>query len=581
MDPTRYTGRLRKSIRQNRRDEYMAQFHPEPELMDECANQEAPIISNAFQFMGTIDKENTVSSGYFSGASTNPQFYGESFIHDTLEHMGVSYPTPSKRNVRFTNEVLPPALKKSKRLHSSKRRAFQEIQAADVSMEEVNVPRPSLTRSVTVPFPSPIPTDSTARLSLEKPKPVLPVIKTSTHGTDMVSIHTVAQLVRGDFAKINVSHTIIDCRYPYEYEAGHIKGALNLYTCSDVVKGVFKNAPAASFNDDEIFMDLGPNVDELIEGHNPNVQLPAIRSFLRRNFSDESDCEDDLSEEGRRQSCDDEIIPFAPVPEADPNAPPIHLLIFHCEFSSQRGPELSRFLRKVDRYINYPRYPFVFYPYVYVMYGGYASFYRQYPQLCEPQNYLKMFEKGYRDVLAYYSKLTKEVSNACTACFRDSNLVNLKVSPTMEEKEIRPALRSVQTMLPGPSLQKMGELFEGTPANVYVNSPKRKGVSRQYLQLAEHIIRKGNHIIDAYEYFKQLGKEELGSEVLVGFIPGKREEDRVFGTLSGPRKPVARLSFSSDDDLEGMPSQQPSLPRPKAVLDFSDSDEPTDSSGPL
>nr|CUU98538.1 hypothetical transcript [Hymenolepis microstoma] len=493
MDPTRYPGQLSKTNRQSRRNEYMAQFHPEPELMDECANQEAPIVSNAFQFMGTADKENTVSSGYLSGASSTQQFYGEPFIHDTLEHMDISYPTPSKRNVGFTDEILPPALKRLKRLDSSssRRQVLREVQMADVSMEDINAPRPSLTRSVTVPFPSPAPADSTARLSLEKPKPVLPVIKTSTHGTDMVLV----------------------------------------------------------------------------------------------NFSsDESDSEDDLSEErrseeGRRQSCDDENIPLAPVPEADPNAPPIHLLIFHCEFSSQRGPELSRFLRKVDRYINYPRYPFVFYPYVYVMYGGYASFYKEYPELCEPRNYLKMFEKGYKDVLTYYSKLAKEVSSACTACFKDSNLVNLRISPSMEDKEKKPALRSVQTMLPGPPLKKIGEIFEGTPANVHETSPKRKGVSRRYLQLAEHIIRKGSHVIDAYEYFRQMGTDELANEMLVGFVPTKSEESRVFGTLSGPRKPVARLSFSSDDDLESMPSQQPSVPRPKAVLDFSDSDEPTDASG--
>lgn len=165
MDPTRYPGRISEISRQNRRNECMAKYHPEPELMDECANQEAPPIPNAFQFMRTTDQENTVSSGYVSGASSNQPFYGEPFIHYALEPMEVTYPTPSKRNVCFSDKILPPALKRLKRWDSPNpnRQVLREIQVADTSMEEINVPRPSLMRSATVPFPSPM---LTVRLSL-------------------------------------------------------------------------------------------------------------------------------------------------------------------------------------------------------------------------------------------------------------------------------------------------------------------------------------------------------------------------------------------------------------------------------
>ena len=37
-------------------------------------------------------------------------------------------------------------------------------------------------------------------------------------------------LLNGDFNTSINSFKIIDCRYPYEYEGGHIKGAVNLYT---------------------------------------------------------------------------------------------------------------------------------------------------------------------------------------------------------------------------------------------------------------------------------------------------------------------------------------------------------------
>ena len=40
----------------------------------------------------------------------------------------------------------------------------------------------------------------------------------------------VQQLLQGDFSDDVSSYKIIDCRYPYEYEGGHIQGAVNIYT---------------------------------------------------------------------------------------------------------------------------------------------------------------------------------------------------------------------------------------------------------------------------------------------------------------------------------------------------------------
>lgn len=42
-----------------------------------------------------------------------------------------------------------------------------------------------------------------------------------------VSTSTVVDVMKGEY---DMDFEIIDCRYPYEYEAGHIKGAINLYT---------------------------------------------------------------------------------------------------------------------------------------------------------------------------------------------------------------------------------------------------------------------------------------------------------------------------------------------------------------
>ena len=94
--------------------------------------------------------------------------------------------------------------------------------------------------------------------------------------------------------------TVIDCRYPYEYEGGHIEGAVNLYT----------KALIQAFPED------------------------TVTSFSKK-----------------------------------------HVLIFHCEFSLERGPKIVRHLRALDREANQDSYPRLNFPEVYLMEGGYKAFY--------------------------------------------------------------------------------------------------------------------------------------------------------------------------------------------------------------
>jgi len=58
-------------------------------------------------------------------------------------------------------------------------------------------------------------------------EPLLPHFQTGQCAMKRVSVHTVASLVRGEIKNVD-KHVIIDCRYDYEYEAGHLKDALNL-----------------------------------------------------------------------------------------------------------------------------------------------------------------------------------------------------------------------------------------------------------------------------------------------------------------------------------------------------------------
>ncbi|PIK55485.1 putative M-phase inducer phosphatase [Apostichopus japonicus] len=51
------------------------------------------------------------------------------------------------------------------------------------------------------------------------------------------------------------------------------------------------------------------------------------------------------------------------------------LVIFHCEFSSQRAPSLLKHLRENDRNANLENYPALFYPELYLLHGGYKNFF--------------------------------------------------------------------------------------------------------------------------------------------------------------------------------------------------------------
>ncbi|XP_055481372.1 M-phase inducer phosphatase 3 isoform X5 [Psammomys obesus] len=64
------------------------------------------------------------------------------------------------------------------------------------------------------------------------------------------------------------------------------------------------------------------------------------------------------------------------------------IIVFLCEFSSERGPRMCRALREKDRALN--QYPTLYYPELYILKGGYRDFFPEYMELCEPQSYCPM-----------------------------------------------------------------------------------------------------------------------------------------------------------------------------------------------
>lgn len=154
-----------------------------------------------------------------------------------------------------------------------------------------------------------------------------------------ISSQTLRNLLLGEFDDYVRSYKIIDCRYPYEFEGGHIKGALNLYTQEQIIEELL-------------------NKNKLDGNNNENVGNDK-RSIL----------------------------------------------IFHCEFSSERGPKLSRFLRNHDRMSS--SYPELQYPEIYLLHGGYKDFFQENNDLCEPNSYRPMLDSAYSDEYKHFRAKSK------------------------------------------------------------------------------------------------------------------------------------------------------------------------------
>ncbi|KAJ8981465.1 hypothetical protein NQ317_006991 [Molorchus minor] len=58
----------------------------------------------------------------------------------------------------------------------------------------------------------------------------LPLTASRHQDLKAISPATLAQVMRGEYYDMIASFKVIDCRYPYEFEGGHIEGAINIYT---------------------------------------------------------------------------------------------------------------------------------------------------------------------------------------------------------------------------------------------------------------------------------------------------------------------------------------------------------------
>ncbi|NXR95229.1 MPIP2 phosphatase, partial [Hypocryptadius cinnamomeus] len=154
---------------------------------------------------------------------------------------------------------------------------------------------------------------------------LLPTVEGKDPGLKYISPGTLAAVLSGHYSSFIGCSVVVDCRYPYEYEGGHVKGAVNLPLQRDV----------------EEFLLEGPITPQ---------------------------------DTGKRV-----------------------ILIFHCEFSVERGPKMCKFLRERDRSCH--EYPQLHYPELYVLKGGYREFFFQFPGHCEPRGYRPMEHPAFKEEL--------------------------------------------------------------------------------------------------------------------------------------------------------------------------------------
>ncbi|CAF0843500.1 unnamed protein product [Didymodactylos carnosus] len=166
---------------------------------------------------------------------------------------------------------------------------------------------------------------------------LLPTLPFAKHA-DLPSItgDTVRNLLNNVYSSEIERFYIIDARYPYEYDGGHIITARNIYTNEGIIEHVLKT----------------PRI--------PNDSNKRV------------------------------------------------IIIFHCEYSAERGPRLYRFLREQDRKLHMHCYPRLYYPECYLLDQGYKKFYTDHKDLCTPQSYRTMLDEQFQDQCRLYRSVSKQ-----------------------------------------------------------------------------------------------------------------------------------------------------------------------------
>ncbi|KAH9465949.1 hypothetical protein Pst134EA_013804 [Puccinia striiformis f. sp. tritici] len=174
----------------------------------------------------------------------------------------------------------------------------------------------------------------------ERAGKILPCHKVSNDGLMRISPDTMDRLLEGLYDDSISQKIVVDCRFGYEYEGGHIRAAINIHDKTNVDKMLLQG--------------------EVFARGQRDVPLPSESGKM------------DSAGQGKKV-----------------------VVVFHCEYSAMRAPTIAKYLREQDRHMNMTHYPALYYPEVYILEGGYARYFAHSPQNCDG-TYVKMDDPGHR-----------------------------------------------------------------------------------------------------------------------------------------------------------------------------------------
>ena len=173
----------------------------------------------------------------------------------------------------------------------------------------------------------------------DAPKMQLPHFNADGESVPRITKDTMIDVLDGKYGQSYDQSIIVDCRFEYEYDGGHIEGALNVNDKERLTMQLFERIPTENT-----------------------------------------------------------------------------LIIFHCEYSAHRAPLMAKHLRCKDRSMNAHQYPKLSYPEVYILDGGYSSFFKDHKYRCYPPDYVEMHAKGNEDACERgLGKIKQQRTKLCRA----------------------------------------------------------------------------------------------------------------------------------------------------------------------
>ena len=171
----------------------------------------------------------------------------------------------------------------------------------------------------------------------------LPLISGRHKDLKTISPETLASLMNGDYSESINCFTVIDCRYPYEFDGGHIDGSKNIFYREEVNKYFFGTDRPTLITDRHLILNTIRNNGKQSSTNsiqqNRMHQLNAIREdLIVTNDENLIKVELDSKSEDDENSAPKSVDLTAKSEMADKSQR--HAIIFHCEFSSERGPTL-------------------------------------------------------------------------------------------------------------------------------------------------------------------------------------------------------------------------------------------------